>query len=272
MLASILRKGLSGTAALAILAGASGFVTANAADPGQDSFLSKPLRWLKSRSAEKRFEELQATEPAPNPQSDTIDPINPEPAELLPGDQSPLRYALGGADLPGAGSAPRVARVSLQQAGTPRELKPVTSILPYADYQPETTQIDQQVSPDLVAPEEVSIDSPGEPRSTGEPILYQWQASNLYHYPLYFEDPSLERYGHTHENYLQPVVSVARFGVQLVGLPYQMTIDPVWKRRYTLGWYRPGECAPKQYEQIPWNTKAAINQAAVTTGLWFAFP
>ncbi len=272
MLVSILRKGLAGTAALAILAGASGFERVHAADPGKDSFLSKPLRWLKGRSAENRFDELNAAEPAPRPGSATVDSINPEPSQLLPASQSPLRHAFGGADLPGAGSAPRVARVSLQQAGTPRELKPVTSILPYADYQPETTQIDQQVSPDLVAPEEVGIDGPGTKRSTGEPILYQWHASNLHHYPLYFEDPALERYGHTHESYLQPVVSVARFGVQLVGLPYQMTIDPVWKRRYTLGWYRPGECAPKQYQQIPWNTKAAINQGAVTSGLWFAFP
>ncbi len=272
MLASTLRKGLAGTAALAILAGSAGFETAHAADPGKGSFLSKPLRWLKGRSAEKRFEELEAAEPAPNPGSATVDSANPEPSKLLPVEQPLLRHASGGFDLPGAGSAPRVARVSLQQAGTPRELKPVTSILPYADYQPETTQIDQQVSPDLLAPEEVGIEGPGAPRSTGEPILYQWHASNLHHYPLYFEDPALERYGHTHESYLQPVVSVARFGVQLVGLPYQMTIDPVWKRRYTLGWYRPGECAPKQYEQIPWNTKAAINQAAVTSGLWFAFP
>lgn len=266
----MLRKGLAGSAALAILVGASGLDSVRAADPGKESFLSKPLRWLKSRSAEKRFEELDEAEPRGTA---VVDPAADGSSDRLPVDEPPFRQALGGFDLPGAGAAPRVARVSLQSpADTPRELKRVTSILPYADYQPETTQIDQQVSPDLIAPEEVSIDSPSEPRRMGEPILYQWHASNMFHYPLYFEDPSLERYGHTHESYIQPVASVARFGVQLVGLPYQMTIDPVWKRRYTLGWYRPGECAPKQYKQIPWNTRAAINQAGVTTGMWYALP
>lgn len=271
----MLRKGFVGTAALVILVGAAGFDSVRAADPGHESFLSKPLRWLKGRSAEKRFEELNAAEPARPAGTAVVNPTLDATSEYLPAEASQFQHVSGDFGLPGAATAtaPRVARVSMQaQVDSPRELKRVTSILPYADYQPETAKIDQQVSPDLVAPEEVSIEAPGEPRRMGEPILYQWHASNMYHYPLYFEDPSIERYGHTHVNYFQPVVSVARFGVQLVGLPYQMTIDPVWKRRYTLGWYRPGECAPKQYGQIPWNTKAAINQAGVTTGLWFAFP
>lgn len=271
MLGWMLRKSLAGSTALAILLGASYL---DAAEPGGASFLSKPLRWLKGRSAEKRFEELNAKEPAATVTA--AGGTGSSPAADVPTIEEPqFRQASGDFELPGAATAvaPRVARVSLQSpADSPQELKPVTSILPYPDYQPETTQIDQEVSPDLLAPEEVSIDTPGEPRRMGEPILYQWHASNLYHYPLYFEDPSLERYGHTHESYLQPVASVARFGVQLIGLPYQMTIDPVWKRRYTLGWYRPGECAPKQYRQIPWNTQAAFNQAAVTTGLWYALP
>ncbi|MHC4877409.1 MAG: hypothetical protein ACYTGL_13020 [Planctomycetota bacterium] len=254
-----------------------------AAEQKQESFLSKPLRWLKGRSAEKRFDQLDAAEPEAQAETevagtvqlddsqDSFVPLIPEQPRTL--ETPPFQQA--GGKLPDAATvlAPRVARVSMQsQATAPRELKRVTSILPYADYQPDTTQIEQQVSPDLIAPEEVDIAAPGEPRRIGEPILYQWRASNLYHYPLYFEDPSIERYGHTHESYIQPFTSIGRFGLQLVGLPYQMTIDPVWKRRYTLGHYRPGECAPKQYQQVPWNTKAAINQAAVTTGAFFLLP
>lgn len=102
--------------------------------------------------------------------------------------------------------------------------------------------------------------------------LYQWRASDMYHNPLYFEDPALERYGHVHWECVQPFVSVAKFSTQLAGLPYQMTIDPVCKKMYPLGYYRPGECAPKKYYRIPWNTHAALAEAGVWTGLFFIFP
>jgi hypothetical protein len=99
-----------------------------------------------------------------------------------------------------------------------------------------------------------------------------WEATNFYHYPLYFEDPALERYGHTYHPLVQPFVSGGRFMGQLVGLPYQMTIDPVCKRVYALGWYRPGEVAPKLHYQIPLNAKAAAVEAGVVTGLFFLIP
>ena len=153
----------------------------------------------------------------------------------------------------------------------PTQMKRITSILPYADYNPGTT-VRAKVDPAVLAPEEVELGM-GELEARQMPAtLFQWQASNLNHYPLYFEDPGLERYGHTWHPLFQPFHSVGRFGVQLAGLPYQMTIDPVWKRTYTLGWYRPGEPAPKQIETIPWHTGAAFNQAAVVTGMSFALP
>jgi hypothetical protein len=99
-----------------------------------------------------------------------------------------------------------------------------------------------------------------------------WEASNFYHYPLYFEDIGLERYGHCYGPVLQPLVSIGKFGVQTIGLPYQMTIDPICCPKYTLGYYNPGECAPKLCYQIPWNLKAAAVQAGVVTGLVFALP
>lgn len=103
-------------------------------------------------------------------------------------------------------------------------------------------------------------------------LIYQWEPSNLYSYPLYFEDPALERYGHTYGDCLQPIASIVRFGVQTVGLPYQMAIDPICCPKYALGWYRPGECAPKLHYQIPLNAKAAAVEAGVITGLFFAIP
>lgn len=99
-----------------------------------------------------------------------------------------------------------------------------------------------------------------------------FDAPDLSYYPLYFHDPALERYGHTYGPLVQPAVSVARFGVQLVGLPYQMTIDPPWCLQTGLGWLDPGDCNPKLCYQIPWNTKAALVEAGTITGLIFLIP
>jgi hypothetical protein len=121
-------------------------------------------------------------------------------------------------------------------------------------------------------PEETRLShAPYEPRNFGD-SLYLWEASNLWHNPLYFEDAPLERYGHTYPHLIQPFASVGKFGLQLVHLPYQMAINPVWKRVYPLGWYRPGECAPKLHYQIPLNLDAAATEAGVMTGLFFLIP
>ncbi len=104
------------------------------------------------------------------------------------------------------------------------------------------------------------------------PAVLQWAPTNLYHYPLYFEDPSLERYGHTYHPAVQPFASAGRFATQLVGMPYQMALHPVRSREYTLGYYRPGECAPKKHYQIPFNEEAAFMQAAAMVGFFLIFP
>ena len=103
-------------------------------------------------------------------------------------------------------------------------------------------------------------------------VMKPWEAPNFFNYPLYFEDPALERYGHSHRPLIQPLVSIGRFSTQLVCLPYQMTIDPPCREVYSLGWYRPGECAPKLHYQVPLNAKAAAVQAATVTGLVFLIP
>jgi hypothetical protein len=102
-------------------------------------------------------------------------------------------------------------------------------------------------------------------------IHYCWEPTNVYSYPLYFEDHCLERYGHTRNYLLQPVFSVGLFAAQFVGLPYQMTIDPIAKKRYALGWFRPGQYVPYKYYQVPWNTEAAVVEAGVIAGSYFLF-
>ena len=103
-------------------------------------------------------------------------------------------------------------------------------------------------------------------------ITLAWEAANYWHYPLYFEDPALERTGHSHHPIVQPFASIGRAAVQLGLLPYQMVIIPPCKHEYPLGWYRPGECAPKLHYQIPLNAEAALVEAGVVTGLYFVIP
>jgi len=173
----------------------------------------------------------------------------------------------------------------------PRQLRKVTEILPFYDYQPDIANLSgdpcqylcpRPDSPDCepgeadaklpTCPDEVQL-SGGlyEGRLIAESV-FSWEASNLHHNPLYFEDGPLERYGHTRNKLIQPFYSVAKFGGQLFGLPYQMAIDPACRKQYTLGWYRPGECAPKKCYQIPWSFRAAAAQAGVLTGIFFIFP
>ena len=104
------------------------------------------------------------------------------------------------------------------------------------------------------------------------PTVLQWAPTNFYHYPLYFEDPALERYGHTYSPLVQPFASTGRFAVQLAGLPYQMALHPVASRQYALGYYRPGEEAPKKLYQIPFNTEATVVQTAAIIGLFLILP
>jgi len=104
------------------------------------------------------------------------------------------------------------------------------------------------------------------------PTVLQWAPTNLWHHPLYFEDAPLERYGHTYHPLVQPFASTGRFAVQLAGLPYQMALHPPQSKSYSLGYYRPGEYAPKLHYQIPFNTEAALVQAAAVTGFLFIFP
>jgi hypothetical protein len=107
---------------------------------------------------------------------------------------------------------------------------------------------------------------------TTSPTVLQWAPSNLWHNPAYFEDPALERYGHTYHPLVQPFASSARFSTQLIGLPYQMALHPVHTREYALGFYRPGDYAPKLHYQIPFNQEATLAQAAAIAGFLIIFP
>ncbi len=101
------------------------------------------------------------------------------------------------------------------------------------------------------------------------PTLYTWKANCQCHKPMYFEDVQLERYGHSWNPILQPVFSGAHFYLNVLLLPYHMGVYPPNECIYTLGYYRPGSCAPYVIEPFPLSIKGALfESSAIFTGAW----
>lgn len=104
-------------------------------------------------------------------------------------------------------------------------------------------------------------------------ICFMWKASTLCHKPFYFEDKALERYGHTYvREEFQPIVSGLRFFLTVPILPYKMGLNPPNECIYTLGDYRPGDCAPYMLDPLPISVRAGLIQAGVIVGGVAIFP
>ena len=102
-----------------------------------------------------------------------------------------------------------------------------------------------------------------------------WAAAATCHLPLYFQDPVLERYGHSVEQFvgpvgrfltypvddptqstqrnqmLQPWFSAGLMGLQILAWPYNLIMDPPWEAQYDLGYYRPGDNIPTDTYWLP---------------------
>ncbi len=134
-----------------------------------------------------------------------------------------------------------------------------------------------QITNDIAAPEgefpnECTL---GDEPFTGrnfQPICYSWAAPGLAINPLYFEEPALERYGHSCCPIIQPVISAGHFVLTIPALPWLMAIDPPNECQYVLGYYRPGECAPYVLDPIPFSVRAALVEGGVATALVFLIP
>ena len=173
-------------------------------------------------------------------------------------------------------------------ADTPDALRDIEAILPYYDYdpnpddepclhlcpRPDGKPCEESPEGEYAprCPEEVPLGTGPFVGRSLPPSVFAWKASNITYNPLYFQDVALERYGHAYHPLIQPAVSVGRFGTQLVTLPYHMTLDPPHKEMYPLGYYRPGECAPKLLYQPPLNAKAAAVTAGFYTGFGLILP
>ena len=97
-------------------------------------------------------------------------------------------------------------------------------------------------------------------------MTFMWKAAALCHKPLYFEDVHLERYGHSWGWHLQPFVSGAHFFTTIPILPYKMGLETPNECVYTLGHYRPGDCAPYLIEPLGTSPRAVVWQAGAIVG------
>jgi len=109
-----------------------------------------------------------------------------------------------------------------------------------------------------------------------EPRRKMWASAATAHYPLYFQDPSLERYGISVEQRMgragrkltypiddpkesklrnqiaTPFFSSGLFALQIATWPFRAIADPPWESTYDLGYYRPGDLVPEDTVVIPW--------------------
>lgn len=103
-----------------------------------------------------------------------------------------------------------------------------------------------------------------------------WRASNIQHFPLYFEDAMLERHGHTRccagYECTQSLVSGAKFFGTIPLLPYLCTLRPKHDCVYALGHTRPGSAAPCLRDNIPYDAKAAIVESASAAAFFWGMP
>jgi len=161
-------------------------------------------------------------------------------------------------------------------------LRPITNIVPFRTYSPDGSDPCEHLCPvpeacegstETLCPGVYELPVVGSTDRVFSGLNYYWLASNVSYNPLYFEDPTLERYGHVHiHDCIEPLYGIGRFGVQLLGLPYQMAMRSPCDQVSPLGYFRPGEPAPKQHYQIPFDGRAAAIATGVYTGLFFLVP
>ncbi|MDR1493224.1 MAG: hypothetical protein LBT05_10945 [Planctomycetaceae bacterium] len=101
---------------------------------------------------------------------------------------------------------------------------------------------------------------------------FQWVAPANCISSAYFEDVATERYGHSWGPFLQPIVSAGKFYGSVLFLPYKMGLTPPCECVYTIGYYRPGSCAPYMIDPLPLSIRAGLMQAGAVVGLGYAIP
>lgn len=87
-------------------------------------------------------------------------------------------------------------------------------------------------------------------RSDWPELAFWWAPTEFSHWPLYFDDVPLERYGQTSCRLAQPGLSGVHFFGNVALLPYEMLVDLPCSRITQLGYHRPGSCTPAVRERL----------------------
>lgn len=211
------------------------------------------------------FPEASLPEVVPAP-GQSVPPAPIQVAEV-PAPEAPTPVASPAAP-PAEDTSPRSAEDAPEQNPL-AHLKSIKDIEPFFDYSSQGAESD---TAHKTPPQEFPLVLQGTLERNHSIIPVYWQASQVSHNPLYFEDSGLERSGHSFSEAVQPFVSVGKFGVQVAAIPYSIALDPVWKRETPLGHYRPGECAPKRHLALPINGRAAVVAGAAYTGIIYLIP
>lgn len=117
---------------------------------------------------------------------------------------------------------------------------------------------------------ERTVESPNLRSASSKTVC--WQPSNICHYPLRFEDAMLERHGQVRYGCCQPLASGIKFFATIPMVPYLNTLRPRCEPVYALGNYRAGSCAPQLRSSIPYDRHAALHEALVLAGFFWAMP
>jgi hypothetical protein len=163
-------------------------------------------------------------------------------------------------------------------------------------YQPDCPPLEESpeyivplanIKADLRLPEETAVpidcsaplftQLPGETRDAQGRFLWArneflFAASDFSHYPLYWDNQPLERYGQSQAPIFEPFFSGAHFFATFAIIPYKIGIDRTCDRIYTLGYYRPGSPTPCLRQTLPWEWDAAAIQALAVVGFVFILP
>ncbi len=81
-------------------------------------------------------------------------------------------------------------------------------------------------------------------------LSFWWAPTEFSHWPLYFDDIPLERYGQTTCRLAQPGLSGVHFFGNVALLPYELLVDLPCSRITQLGDYRSGSDAPPVRERL----------------------
>lgn len=116
----------------------------------------------------------------------------------------------------------------------------VTAVKPLRDISFDV-RVSGQAPPNVAVPSGGSVQTVGgrEVQRGFADTIYFWQASNMVHRPLYYEQRYVERYG-ANFGPMQPIASGVQFAADTALLPAKMLVHPPCECVYSLGYGRPG--------------------------------